>query len=43
MIQPSALNLLIVGSMVVIFSFFWRVAAAKMADTPWGQSMATIL
>lgn len=42
MIQPSALNLLIIAASVVIFGFLWRMAAAKWADRPIGQAMATI-
>lgn len=43
MIVPSALNVLIVGLMVVIFSFLWRMLAAKMSDSPVGQAMAVAL
>lgn len=43
MIQPSALNVLIIGFSVIIFSFLWRMLAAKMADSPAGQAMAVIL
>lgn len=42
-IQPSFLNLLIVGLMVVIFSFLWRMVAAKLSDGPYGQAMAVAL
>lgn len=42
MIMPSALNVLIIGFSVIIFGFLWRMAAAKMSDSPWGQAMATI-
>lgn len=43
MIQPSALNFLIVAAFVVIFGFLWRSLAARLADTPTGQAMAFIL
>lgn len=43
MIHPSALNVLIIGFSMVIFTFLWRMAAAKMADGPVGQAMAVIL
>jgi len=40
MIQPSALNFLIVACMVIIFGTLWRALAARAAETPWGQAMA---
>lgn len=43
MIQPSTLNVLIIGFSVVIFSFLWRMVAAKMSESPIGQAMAAIL
>ncbi len=43
MIVPSALNVLIIGFSVIIFSFLWRMLAAKMSDSPTGQAMAAIL
>lgn len=43
MIIPSALNVLIVGAMVLIFSFMWRMGAAALADHPIGQAMAVCL
>lgn len=43
MVPISTLSFLIVGAYVVIFSFLWRMAAAKFADRPLGQAMATIL
>jgi hypothetical protein len=43
MVTPSFLNLLIVGLMMLIFSFFWRMAAAKMSESPVGQAMAVVL
>jgi len=44
-ITPSALNVLIIGASVLIFSFFWRMAAAKLAehDNPIGDAMAVVL
>ena len=43
MIMPSTLNVLIIGMSVIIFSFFWRMLAARNSDNSWGQAMATIL
>lgn len=43
MITPSALNFVTVACFVVIFSFFWRMAAAKLSERPVGQAMAAIL
>jgi hypothetical protein len=43
MIQPSTLNVLIIGFSVIIFGFLWRMAAAKLADTSVGQAMAVVL
>lgn len=40
MIQPSTLNVLIIGASAVIFMFLWRMIAAKFADNPIGQAMA---
>jgi hypothetical protein len=45
MIAPSALNVVIIGLSVVIFSFFWRMLAARLADrdSPIGDAMAVML
>lgn len=45
MVQPSALNLVIVGLMMVIFTFFWRMLAAKLSErgSSVGDAMAVIL
>lgn len=45
MITPSALNVLIIGASVIIFSFLWRMLAAKLAehDNPIGDAMAVVL
>jgi hypothetical protein len=44
-VTPSALNVLIVGAMVLIFTFLWRMAAAKFAEkgSPFGDAMAVAL
>jgi hypothetical protein len=42
MIQPSALNLLIILAMVIIASFLWRMLAAKWKDNTWGQAMGAV-
>lgn len=45
MITPSALNVIIIGLSVVIFSFLWRMLAAKLSENenPVGEAMAVIL
>ena len=45
MIRPSALNLIIVGLMMVIFTFLWRMAASRLAENenPIGEAMSVIL
>lgn len=45
MIQPSALNVIIIGLSVVIFSFLWRMLAAKLSerDSKIGDAMAVAL
>jgi hypothetical protein len=43
MITPSFLNVLIIGLSAVIFTFLWRMLAAKLADGPVGQAMAVAL
>lgn len=42
MILPSTINVLTIFFSVVIAGFLWRMAAAKMSDSSWGQAMATI-
>ena len=45
MVQPSALNTLIIGFMMVIFVFLWRMLAAKLAErgSSIGDAMAVVL
>ncbi len=45
MIQPSALNVIIIGLSVVIFSFLWRMLATKLSEngSPIGGAMAVAL
>jgi hypothetical protein len=45
MIIPSTLNVIIVGLMMVIFAFLWRMAAAKFSEhgSPIGDAMAVAL
>lgn len=43
MIQPSALNFLIVMAFVIIGMFFWRSFAARWCDRPVGQAMGSIM
>lgn len=42
-VVPSALNVLIVGAMMVIFTFLWRMLAAKLSEHSVGQAMAVAL
>jgi hypothetical protein len=42
-INPSALNVLIIGTSMIIFAFFWRMLAARLNEHPVGQAMAVIL
>lgn len=43
MVTPSALNVLVIGASVILFSFLWRLVAAAFADRPIGQGMAAVL
>lgn len=43
MIQPSALNVLIIGFSMIIFTFLWRMLAAKLHEQPLGRAMAVVL
>lgn len=45
MIRPSALNVVIIGFSMVIFTFLWRMLAAKLAEkgNPIGDAMAVAL
>lgn len=47
MIQPTALNILVIGMSMVIFSFLWRMAAsaliARNPDSGLGKAMSVIL
>jgi hypothetical protein len=43
MINPSALNVLIIGASMVIFMFLWRAAAARWSERPIGQAMAAVM
>jgi hypothetical protein len=42
-IHPSALNVLIIGFSMVIFTFFWRMIAARLHNSPVGKAMAVAL
>jgi len=44
-IQPSALNVIIIGLSVVILSFLWRMLATKLSEnrSPIGGAMAVAL
>lgn len=41
-VLPSTLNTIVIFLSVIVAGFLWRMAAAKMSDSPWGQAMATI-
>lgn len=45
MVTPSALNVLIIGLSMVIFTFLWRMAAAKLSEkgSAVGDAMAVAL
>lgn len=43
MIQPSALNVIIIGLSMLIFMFLVRMLAAKFSDHPIGQALAVIV
>lgn len=45
MVTPSALNVIIIGLCMVIFTFLWRMLAAKLAENgnPIGDAMAVAL
>lgn len=43
MIQPSALNVLIIGASAIIFTFLWRMLAAQLSENAVGQAMAVAL
>lgn len=45
MVAPSFLNVVIVGLMMVIFTFLWRMLAAKLSEngSPIGDAMAVVL
>ncbi len=45
-VVPSTLNVLTIGFIVVVFSFLWRMLAAKLVDTRFtaiGEAMAVAL
>lgn len=46
MIQPTALNFVVIGLMVVIFSFMWRMVSSwlvdRNADSELGKAMAAV-
>lgn len=47
MVQPTALNILVIGFSMVIFTFLWRMAAAALVsrnpDSGLGKAMAVVL
>lgn len=45
MVMPSTLNVLIVGFMMIVFTFLWRMAAAKLTErgSAIGDAMAVVL
>lgn len=47
MIQPTALNIIVIGLSMVIFMFLWRMAAAALVsrnpESGLGKAMSVIL
>jgi len=43
MITPSALNFLIIGFTMIVFTFLWRMLAARYSESSFGQAMAVTL
>jgi len=47
MVQPTFLNILVIGFSMVIFSFLWRMAASALVnrnpDSGLGKAMAVVL
>jgi hypothetical protein len=47
MVQPTALNFIIVGLMTIIFLFMWRYVSASIVDrnpeSQFGRGMAAII
>lgn len=47
MIQPTFLNIMVIGLSMVIFSFLWRMAASTLVsrnpDSGLGKAMAVVL
>lgn len=47
MLQPTALNFIVVGCFIIIFSFMWNMAASKLVqrnpDSPVGHAMAVFI
>lgn len=42
-VHASALDFLVVGAYIVIFSFLWRQIAARLSEGPIGKAMGAIL
>lgn len=42
-VHASALDFLVVGAYLVIFSFLWRQIAGRFADRPIGKAMGAII
>lgn len=47
MVQPTALNILIIGLSVVVFNFLWRMGAAALVnrnpDSGLGKAASTLI
>lgn len=47
MVQPTALNILVIGLSMVVFTFLWRMAAMALTsrnpDSGLGQAMSVVL
>lgn len=42
-VHASALDFLIIGAYMVIFSFIWRLIAARLSDSAFGKAMGAVL
>lgn len=41
-VHASVLDFLVTAAYVLIFSFVWRLLAAKLSEKPLGQAMAAV-
>lgn len=47
MVQPTALNILVIGFSMVVFAFLWRMGAAALVsrnpDSGLGKAMSVVI